>query len=143
MFRSFAEWMKPASRSPGIVIELTEPFLVKKVSAQIFCRLSRALKKVFIVMRVIIAAKDVQDRASFVPEGYCACIHTLHRNSQLEFQFDPRTALRDSIAQYVRATFTDKDEVEQTMLVTGQFNQLLGFTGITEAMTVYQEYWIL
>ena len=56
--------------------------------------------------------------------------------ASLEFQFDPRTALRDSIAQYVRATFTDKDEAEQAALVSGQFNQLLGFTGITEAMTV-------
>jgi hypothetical protein len=122
----------------GIVIELTEPILGKEgVSTDLLPAFPGPEKGVYNNGGGLLLLRDVSgSRLLLFKRDTSSAFISFTGTASLEFQFDPQTALLDSIAQYVRATFTDKDEAEQVSLVSGQFTQLLGFPGITEAMAV-------
>jgi hypothetical protein len=122
----------------GVVIELTEPVLGKEgVSTDLIPAFPGSEKGVYSNADGLLLLRDVSgSRLLLFQRDAASAFIPFTGTATIEFQFDPRTVLRDSIAQYVRSTFTAKDEAEQATLVSSQFTQLLGFPGITEAMTV-------
>jgi hypothetical protein len=122
----------------GIVIELTEPILGKEgVTTNLVPAFPSMDTGVYQNGAGILLLRDISgSRLLLFQRDGSGIFIPVTSTVSLPFNFNPATALRDSVAQYVRNTFTDKDATEQATLVNGQFNELLGFPGVSEAMTM-------
>jgi hypothetical protein len=123
----------------GMVIELTEPMLGKEgVTATGFTNAFPGDDVgVYKDAGGTVLFRDVSgSRLLLFKRNNTGVFIPLNGTITIPFHFDPATALRNAVAKYVLDNFGDKDPTEQATMVTDQYNELLGFPGVTEAMTV-------